>query len=163
MVVNVARGLFRLWLVLCVLWLVAVGLVLWWTGEWWTIHAISSASELSTEDLTDALSRNLPKIGDIVSGYRFRGGDPSNKTNWQRMPPLVGEVVEGYRYKGGDPRDKNSWERVNEGLLGEDRRHFIQTAVLLAFGPPALLLSLGSVLLWAFRGFRPRDGQHPGR
>ena len=34
MALRVARGLFRLWLVFLVLWIGAVGVVLWWAWDW---------------------------------------------------------------------------------------------------------------------------------
>jgi hypothetical protein len=26
-----------------------------------------------------------PKVGDVVKGYRFKGGDPSNKASWEKQ------------------------------------------------------------------------------
>ena len=28
------------------------------------------------------------------------------------QPPAQGQVIDGYRFKGGNPADKNSWEKV---------------------------------------------------
>jgi hypothetical protein len=55
MALRVARGLFRLWLVLSVLWVVGVGVVTWhtfpWLPEWATLPSICDlpASERSEE------------------------------------------------------------------------------------------------------------------
>jgi hypothetical protein len=40
---RIARGLFRLWLVLSVLWIGGVGVVTWWTNEGWDWDAFSLA------------------------------------------------------------------------------------------------------------------------
>lgn len=46
----------------------------------------------------------LSKVDEALAG--FGGGQ-------QRPPPQPGETVNGYRFKGGDPRDRNNWERLN--------------------------------------------------
>ena len=106
MAANVARGLFRLWLVLCVLWVAGAGVVTWWS-------------------LPEPISS--PQLGVVEYG--------------------------------------RPWEKYQqqEQQSARDRQIVIQTGVLLAFVPPALLLTLGSALFWVFRGFRPRDGSHAGK
>jgi hypothetical protein len=37
----------------------------------------------------------------------------------------------------------------------DERRTAVQSAIVLAFTPPAFILAFGSALVWAFRGFRP--------
>ena len=57
----------------------------------------------------------LPTVGEVVDGYRFLGGNPANRSSWEKValpPPKVGEVIDGYRFKGGAPSDRASWERV---------------------------------------------------
>ena len=27
----------------------------------------------------------LPKTGDVIKGYKFKGGDPSKKENWEKV------------------------------------------------------------------------------
>jgi hypothetical protein len=102
MALRVARGLFRLWLVLVVLCIGGVGVVTWGTFP---------AEDPVRASVTFRLTSDL-KLGTA------RGLDGS----------------------------KNSWAR--------NKRAAIQHSILLAFVPPAFVLALGSVLVWAFRGFR---------
>ena len=43
----------------------------------------------------------------LFKGQGGKGATPSAK-----IPPAVGTVMEGYKFKGGDPSDKNNWEKV---------------------------------------------------
>jgi hypothetical protein len=91
MALRVARGLFRLWLVLSVLWIGGVAVETWWTfppNEW----------------------------VDYETGLR--------------APYQIRDMFD-------DPA-----------------RAAIRFASILALVPPALLLALGSALVWALRGFR---------
>ena len=57
----------------------------------------------------------LPTVGEVVDGYRFLGGNPANRSSWEKValpPPKIGDVVDGYRFKGGTPSDRASWEIV---------------------------------------------------
>jgi len=99
---RVARGLFRLWLVLSVLWIAGVGIVTW---QWLPVDKI------------------------------IWPGDP---------PPAVFDP--GYYLA-----DHSKPYVVSRDI---ERREAIHFAVVLALLPPALLLALGSALLWVFRGFQ---------
>lgn len=44
---------------------------------------------------------------DLFKGQGGKGVTPSAKT-----PPPVGTIMEGYRFKGGDPSNKENWEKV---------------------------------------------------
>jgi hypothetical protein len=95
MALRVARGLFRLWLVLSVLWIGGVGVVTW--------PAFDPAKLAATKDAP-------------YTGYF----DPDAFLEGRPQP----------------------------------RRWSAAEAALLSFAPPVLALTLGSALVWAFRGFR---------
>jgi hypothetical protein len=76
------------------------------------------------------------------SGYFFRGKD-SNEPGSQS------------RFQRSKDWDCSWFARVKAQLvMDEDQRAALQSAILLALVPPALVLAFGSALLWAFRGFR---------
>lgn len=56
----------------------------------------------------------VPQVGEVRDGWRFAGGDPSRKENWEPAVkwPVVGEVRQGYRFKGGDPAKETNWDKV---------------------------------------------------
>tara|TARA_R110000772_G_scaffold144025_1_gene253574 strand:- start:1931 stop:3952 length:2022 start_codon:yes stop_codon:yes gene_type:complete len=58
------------------------------------------------------------KVGDIVEGVRFKGGDVADSTNWEQFNEgstiKVGDVVNGQRYSGGGTSDPANWVRVDE-------------------------------------------------
>lgn len=55
--------------------------------------------------------------GTVDSGYRFKGGDPSEQTNWEPVGLKIGTVDSGYRFKGGDPSEESNWEPQSKGFL----------------------------------------------
>lgn len=64
------------------------------------------------------MATSIPRIGQIIDGYRFNGGDPSDPASWARDDALrPGTVMDGYRYLGGDAADKKNWQslKVEEG------------------------------------------------
>lgn len=55
-----------------------------------------------------------PRVGEVQDGYRFKGGNPADPANWQRLPPEQGEVMGEYRFLGGNPADPSRWSKVSE-------------------------------------------------
>jgi hypothetical protein len=37
---------------------------------------------------------------------------PTPDANRKQLVPNVGEIRNGYRFKGGNPKDKNNWEKI---------------------------------------------------
>ena len=134
MALRVARGLFRLWLVLSVLWIGAVGILAWWTFpvlDWVLISA--------SQEPGKAIFEMRAPDGKT---YKITGPEGATKEDAQgeliRQSPDLGHAR-------GKP--------ISAEAAGEERRLAIWHASLLAFLPPALVLALGSALVWAFRGF----------
>lgn len=62
----------------------------------------------SRQDQLKNLRDELQGLGvDAETGKRITSGGSS-----ELKSPSVGEVLKGYRFKGGDPADKNNWERA---------------------------------------------------
>lgn len=58
---------------------------------------------------------NIFKSLGVDIGGENRGGSQqqtSNSSQNTRSVPAVGTVMKGYKFKGGDPSDKNNWEKV---------------------------------------------------
>src|SRR5690242_7197406 len=56
-----------------------------------------------------------PRIGEVIDGYRFTGGDPSQQSSWEAFDntPRAGDIIDGFRFTGGDPKSRDSWEDPN--------------------------------------------------
>lgn len=58
----------------------------------------------------------MPQVGQIVDGYKFKGGNPNDQNAWEPVSaapstgPNIGDVVDGYRFTGGNPNDQAAWE-----------------------------------------------------
>jgi hypothetical protein len=73
---------------------------------------------------------------------------------WQTFPPEIPERA-SFPYLCELNKDCSWLDRVKNQLdMDKEQRAAIQSAVVLALAPPAFLLTLGSALVWAFRGFR---------
>jgi hypothetical protein len=104
MALQVARGLFRLWLVLSVLWIGGAGVVTWRDFQ---RNELPSYCELPASERSETLSFNCPAEARSAAIWRT-----------EARPLII--------WYGG----------------------------ALALVPPAVVLVLGSALVWAFRGFR---------
>jgi hypothetical protein len=108
MALRVARGLFRLWLVLSVLWIGVWGFVAW---------------------------QEMPRVGD----YKVQMESQTIQRKENEADP------------GGLP--VAPWIAEELAYKAVLYRHLWQIS-LFAIAPLALVLALGSALIWAFRGFR---------
>ena len=127
MALRIARGFFRLWIVLSVLWIGGVGVVTWLT---WPLDIC----------VTPPGGPHFCDKNDVVGvGPNF--DPPIKETN----PPPPGFVIDKPQFDPSQPYR----------LPHDEERHAaIRLAILLAFVPPALILVFGSALIWAVRGFR---------
>ncbi len=67
----------------------------------------------SANDRIKALHDKRPNVADDVGEGAHPTGAPAGGKNTDRAPPLApkpGDVVKGYRFKGGDPSKQESWE-----------------------------------------------------
>lgn len=64
-----------------------------------------TARQIVGEEVDAELEAKFGK--DLFKGQGGKGATPSAKT-----PPPVGTIMEGYRFKGGDPSNKENWEKV---------------------------------------------------
>jgi type II secretory pathway component PulF len=73
---------------------------------------------------------------------------------WQTFPPEIPERA-SLPYLCELNKDCSWLDRVKNQLdMDQEQRAALQSAILLALVPPALVLAFGSALIWAFRGFR---------
>jgi hypothetical protein len=142
MALRVARGLFRLWLVLSVLWIGAVGIVTWkrFPVDDWRISdppaKAGSSVPLSTIEICST-AKNDEQCFDMLAAAGRNPFDAYD-LNWDDL----------------SSRSTEDLIRAHRRLIDKDRREAIQFASLVAIVPPAFVLALGSALVWAFKGFR---------
>ena len=125
MALQVARGLFRLCLVLSVLWVAGVGYLTWQT--------FPEDYVVLPSDLNARKQELRPGEFDP---HEFLAPSDLNARKHELKP---GEF---------DPHE------FLASRAAKERRSAIWHASLLAFLPPAFVLALGSTLVWAFRGFQ---------
>ncbi len=67
------------------------------------------------------MAAQAPRVGEILDGYRFLGGDPGDEKSWEEFggEPQPGDLMDGYVFKGGDPSKQDSWEKPapKKGLI----------------------------------------------
>lgn len=58
------------------------------------------------------LPKNTISVGEVRNGYRFKGGDPNKKENWEKLSqPTIGEVRNGVRFLGYNPDGSMKFEK----------------------------------------------------
>ena len=45
----------------------------------------SAFPELGSSNASTNVSPNAPAVGTVKNGYKFNGGDPNNKSNWEKV------------------------------------------------------------------------------
>ena len=146
-----ARGLFRLWLVLSMMWL---GGVIFVERPDTVLGALLADQEraraiaVTIEARGVGLSPNLASEGAAaaraaVAAFESRGQEP---------PDSLVQELEAFR--------RAIVMHVQIRLLGQEaalKRERLRATAWLVVLPPAVLFFIGATLLWALRGFR-RDG-----
>ena len=126
---RVARGLFWLWLVLSALWLAGM--------------AFMVGQSFGSIDRTEALATSS-----------WNPSDPSaTRCSDDTFDKSAEMLLRGCLYPPS-PEEFLAAKAAAQRKAAEDRRSLFWRANFLAFVPPALLLAVGSALVWAFRGFR---------
>src|SRR5262245_45464080 len=120
---RVARGLFRLWIVISVLWIVGVAAFTW--------------SNWPPASLTDQ-----------EVGLNTRPTECDGKNNDECMAILTRLGKNPF-----DAFDLPAPQPGQEPLYVAKRRDMLSFAAMTALAPPLVLLALGGALGWAFSGF----------
>jgi hypothetical protein len=136
MALRIARGLFRLWLVLSVLWIGGVGVVTWWTFPWPAVPYVNGQIETGSDGKQYVYDARANEWWPVTETHTVKPSADPEVAPRDTPPPSV------------DP-DKY-WAALN----AEARRAEIWYASAVALVPPAFVLALGSALFWVFRGFR---------
>ena len=167
MALRIGRGLFRLWLLLSVLWIGGV------TVETWRIFPADI--EVSPTRPAECTGKTNDECADILKRLGknpFDAFDPN--------PPPPGFVVdpkptfdpsEYAAFKAcidaGKSADQCAAQlkvppfdpsKPYQIVRDDERRTAVRFAAMLALAPSILILALGSALGWAFSGFRSDDG-----
>jgi hypothetical protein len=151
---QIARGLFRFWLVISVFWIAGVAAETWWTFP--TDVEVPGASARPIEcagKSTDECVEILERLG---------------KNPWDAYPRAPDTTFDPNEYAAfkacmdaGKSKDQcaanlkpafdpsKPYQIVRDG----ERRTAGQFAAILALAPPIFILALGSALGWAFKGF----------
>lgn len=139
---RIGRGLFRLWLVLSVFWIAAVGTVVtWqnWPDDDWVPVAKTEPPQALAPRLRECPSTtpDHPMVVDPVSG--------------KCRPLKFDELPDEAKVPNNAlPLEPAPW-LIKER---EQRAAALKLGVALALVPPVLVLVIGSALGWALKGFR---------
>jgi len=100
------------------------------------------------------VARGLLRLWLVLSALWIGG---VGVVTWRTFPAIPEWAIVCERPDTGRSEDVDcSWlEWVKVELIGsKEQRAALQSAILLAFAPPAFVLALGSALFWVARGFR---------
>lgn len=78
----------------------------------------------------------LPRAGEVLDGYRFRGGDPNDQNAWEPFEggPKPGDIVDGFRFAGGDPNTEAAWKKDESKSLVSDMGRQVGSSFMGAVG-----------------------------
>jgi hypothetical protein len=131
--VRVSRGLFRLWVVVSLVWIVSVTFL-----KWPQLADIGPGEVRMHADLQSAIAicakaKTQKECSDLLAA--------AGKDKFDAV--LLDRGANGWSISGFDPVEYNQFKR----------RIAFQSGGILALAPPALIFLIGSALVWAFRGF----------
>lgn len=67
---------------------------------------------LSEIDSRSIMTPELRRTIDLLGGAPDPEGTPAPAVEGATPPPAVGTIENGWRFKGGNPGDPNNWEKV---------------------------------------------------
>jgi hypothetical protein len=142
--IHVRSGLFRLWLVVAVLWATAVGLFSFQDVR----EEFAKAASMKNLD-ADGFVPDLPVDCDLARGSEFRR---DRNLCWYDLPTFRKLYPE---YKDLDDKDLSEqlYEKAGTPLVPIRPWSVLGERAGLALGPPLGLLAVGSALMWAVAGF----------
>ena len=73
-----------------------------------TIPSAQTPNKEYASKQLDRFEKTLDRLARGVLTAPLKGQEPNEISN----APNVGEIMDGYRFKGGNPADKNNWERL---------------------------------------------------
>jgi hypothetical protein len=152
---NVRRGLFRLWLVASVLWALGVGL--FGAIEIWRIFDSKAAWANAPILYPVACDKARGAKGIDYEGGSLIDGPWDRYTCWYSLGNIR-KLYPEYADASDDILGQRLYEAAGRPL--KDRWSYIGLYLMFALIPPAVLLAIGSALVWALSGFR-RAMPHP--
>ena len=156
---NVRRGLFRLWLVASLLWVAAITAIGWgevskdrWiTGDpFWESSALA-ALPVRCEDARGVANVDYKSDPAVEPWNRYLS--PSNACWYDeaRFRVLWPEYADMKHFDLSRQLYKSlGWSQTFEG----DRYERTKRVAIVALAPPLAVLLVGSLIFWAFAGFR---------
>ena len=135
MAIRIARRLFRLWIVLSVLWIGCVGAITW--GQYVYFEPSFKASGNHSS---------------LTSTFVICEKAKTNKECFNLLAAAGKNPFDAYDLKWGD----TGWSLPDDGDVKFGGIAWERLPVALALVPPAFVLVIGSAFVWAFRGFRSR-------
>ena len=153
---RVARGMFRLWLVLSCLWIATVAAIEYSSWSSSTVQQAATSKDPKAHDPKTSADDDLNSKMTIL--------DQASKGTLRPLPDLK----DASKDSGEAPNNPNWWDSSEElgssaiavpkavhastGATGDS----VVTTAELALIPPVLIFIVGIGLTWALRGFRPR-------
>jgi hypothetical protein len=144
---RVSRGLFRLWVVLSVLWVGFVAASTWSTfpaEDWIVAERFVDVPQIApqrhgTESIDGEWGAAAPEYSPETAKAAKQAADPWSGSGIKFMSPE--EYAESQNEKSLAAR-------------GAERRNALRVALLWASVPPALAFAFGLASIWVVRGFR---------
>ncbi|MBB3388930.1 hypothetical protein FHT82_001653 [Rhizobium sp. BK275] len=157
---NIKRGLFRLWLVLSLFWVIGAGVVgsgsiksdKWWKGDEWWEKAEPSFLPVRCEDARGTINVDYEKLDAFEPWNQYRNPSTACYFTIEKFRALFPE----YKDQSREEISKKLYDRIGwEPVFDGDRYEHTKIVAAVAFGPPLVLLIIGGLIGWAFAGFKP--------
>jgi hypothetical protein len=156
---NIKRGLFRVWLVMTIVWIALVMVLSWdqiardkaWIGVGPWENDRLSYLPVRCEDARGAATTDYERREPQEPWNQYRDIKQACFYDQERYRQLWPE----YADLDHKALEESLYERLGwETQIVEDPLSRTKTAATVAFGPPMLILVFGTAILWAFAGFR---------
>ncbi|WP_186007842.1 hypothetical protein [Rhizobium etli] len=156
---NIQRGLFRLWLVMSLFWVIGVGVVgsgyiksdKWWKGdEWWEKDPLAFLP-VRCEDARGTVNVDYEKLDAFEPWNQYRTPSTACYFTIEKLRAPFPEYKDQSREEiSRKLYDRIGWAPAFDG----DRYEHTKIVSAVATIPPLLLLIIGGLIGWALAGFK---------